>query len=433
VKLARSHRLLILGAIMFLALFVWARYRGRDGPWLFLLPLAIAGFTYLLMICELSRTPRISRPWIFAYIVLSFLWRVPFFLIPAGPRDDLHRYVWDGRMQRLGLNPYTAIPADPALALLHTPETRELNNPDVPSPYPAGAQLFFRAVTAIWESTVAFKLAFLACDLMIVFVLFSVLQQTGRAEHWVLAYAWHPLLATEVAGGGHLDVLGVLLLLLSLTALFRGWRAFAAVALGLAVAVKLLPVVVAPLFWRRIRMVHALLATLVVLLLYLPFLDPGSSPMRSLSTYIRRFRFNDPLFATIERWMSPQAAAGIAVIVGVSVAVWLRGRQETCSWEAWAWPMAMSLVFAPVVYPWYLLWLVPFLGARSTLPLTVWSLSILFTYFVWYLHGLGHPWKVPAWITFFEYGLVAASAAVALIQRALTTREAQSQPEVPYP
>ena len=53
-----------------------------------------------------------------------------------------------------------SFPSDPALAALHTPETRTLNNPDVPSPYPAGAQLFFRAVTAIHESIFALKVAF---------------------------------------------------------------------------------------------------------------------------------------------------------------------------------------------------------------------------------------------------------------------------------
>ena len=83
-------------------------------------------------------------------------------LAPPGPQDDVLRYVWDGRVQRPGYNPYTAIPSDPALAKLHTSETRELNNPDLPSPYPPGAYSFFRAITAIDESAFAFKVAF-AC------------------------------------------------------------------------------------------------------------------------------------------------------------------------------------------------------------------------------------------------------------------------------
>src|SRR5262249_51449063 len=161
-----------------------------------------------------------------------------FLRMPPGSDDDIHRYVWDGRVQRLGYNPYILVPNDPALAGLHTSETRTLNNPDVPSPYPPAAELLFRAVTAISESTFALKVAFLMCDLAIVLVLFDVLRRTGRAAHWVLAFAWHPLLAIEVAGSGHIDIVGVLLLLVSAAALGRSWRAIAAVAFGLAVAVK---------------------------------------------------------------------------------------------------------------------------------------------------------------------------------------------------
>ncbi len=122
-------------------------------------------------------------------------------------------------------------------------ETRTLNNPDVPSPYPAGAELFFRAVTAIHESTFALKVAFVVCDFAIVLVLLEILRRSRQGMHWVLAYAWHPLLATEVAGSGHIDIVGVLLLLVSFAALGRRWRAIAAVAFGLAIAVKLLPIV----------------------------------------------------------------------------------------------------------------------------------------------------------------------------------------------
>jgi hypothetical protein len=75
--------------------------------------------------------------------------------------------------------------------------------------------------------------------------------------------------------------------------------------------------------------------------------------------------------------------------------------------------MAASLIAAPVVYPWYLLWLVPFLESASTLPLLIWTLSIPVVFFVWYSHTLGHPWSVPGWILLLEYGPVIAAAAIA--------------------
>ena len=181
------------------------------------------------------------------------MWHIEFLRLPAGPDDDIHRYVWDGHLQRLGYNPYIVVPSDPAAKGLHTPETRNLNNPDLPSPYPAGAQLFFRAVTAIQESTFALKVAFVICEFAIVFVLLDVLRRTGKGTHLVLAFAWNPLLAIEVAGSGHIDIVGALLLVVSAAALVRRWRATAAVALGLAIAVKFLPAVLLPLYWKRVR------------------------------------------------------------------------------------------------------------------------------------------------------------------------------------
>jgi hypothetical protein len=299
---------------------------------------------------------------------------------------------------------------------LHTSETRTLNNPEVPSPYPAGAQLFFRAVTSIHESTFALKVAFAVCDLAIVFVLLDVLRSTGRGEQWALAFAWHPLLATEVAGSGHVDIVGVLLLLVSVAALMRRWRAVAALAFALAVAVKLLPIVLLPLYWKRLRVRDAALAAIALALLYVPFLDHGRIPLGSLGTYVQRFRFNDPVFAMLERVTSPQVVAALAAVAGLLVAIWMRTKSaegsSLASSDAFAWPMAASLLCAPVVYPWYLLWFLPFIRSIPTMPIAIWTISIIPTYYVWRLRAVGRPWVVPDWIMVLEYGSMAAAAAV---------------------
>jgi hypothetical protein len=408
-----SCRLYGLGTIMTAALIACARVPGPVGSPLYLLALGLAAVAYLFAIREFRRTEKYARHVIVVCLVMAAAWRIPFLLVKPGPDDDILRYVWDGRAQRLGHNPYTAIPSDPALASLHTDDTRRMNNPDVPSPYPAGAQLFFRFITAIDDSAFAFKIAFAACDLAIVVVLLAELRRLGHGEHWVLAYAWHPLLITCVAYNGHIDILGVLLLLISATALCRNRRTLAATMFAAAIAVKFLPVVLAPLYWRRVRIRDGLMAALLIVLLYTPFLQ-GPIPLGSLGTYVQRFRFNDPIFAAVDRVLRPQAAAGLAVCSGLLTAVWLRYRRAGASPDAWAWPMAASLVAAPVVYPWYLLWLVPFLQSASTLPLMIWTLSILAVFFVWYSHTLGHhPWSVPGWILLLEYGSVITVSAIA--------------------
>jgi len=417
VKLTPSHKLYALGAILLVALTICSRDFGRRGEPSFFIPLAVAGVAYLLVIRELFSTAEFPRRVIVFGLALSALWHFQFLRMPPGLDDDIHRYVWDGRVQRLGYNPYIVVPSDPVLASLHTSETRSLNNPEVPSPYPAGAQLFFRAVTSIHESMFAMKVAFVLCDLAIVFVLLDFLRRTRQAEHWILAFVWNPLLAIEVAGSGHVDILGVLLLLVSAASLVRRWRTVAALSFALAIAVKFLPIVLLPLYWKRVRIRDAALAAIIFVLLYVPFLNHGRIPIGSLGTYVQRFRFNDPVFATLERVALPQLLAALAVLVGFLAAIWMRRKSAEDSLDAFAWPMAASLFCAPVVYPWYLLWLMPFLRSISTVPLLVWTLSIIPTYYVWHLRIVGQQWLVPDWLMVLEYGSVAVVAVIIALRR----------------
>jgi hypothetical protein len=384
--------------------------------------LTLAGIAYLLAIREFFATPKFerndSRRAVVIGLVLAAMWHIEFLRVPAGADDDVHRYVWDGRLQRLGYNPYLIVPSDPAVKGLHTPATRNLNNPDLPSPYPAGAQLFFRAVTALQESTFALKVAFVVCEFAIVFVLLDLLRYTGQGAHLVLAFAWNPLLAVEVAGSGHIDIVGALLLLVSAAALVRRRRATAAVALGLAIAVKFLPVVLVPLYWKRVRIRDAALAAVVVALLYLPFLNHGGIPTGSLGTYVQTFRFNGPVFAALDQIAPPQLLVGLAVLVGLATAAWLRRAAPEWSPDVFAWPMAASLLCAPAIFPWYLLWLLPFLTSASTLLIIVWTVSIIPTYVQWHLRALGRPWgPLPGWVMLLEYGFLTIAAAILALRR----------------
>lgn len=386
--------------------------------------LAVAGIAYLLACGEIfrGRGARATQPFprrvVFFGLVLAGMWHVEFLRLPPGIDDDIHRYVWDGRLQRLGYNPYLVVPSDPSVRGLHTPETLTLNNPDLASPYPPGAQLFFRAVTSIHESTFALKLAFVLCSFAIVGVLLDILRRTDQGAHVVLAYAWNPLLAIEVAGSGHIDIVGTLLVVVSVAVLVRRWRAFAAVALGLAVAVKFLPIVLVPLYWKRVRIRDAVLGAAVVAALYIPFLHHGHVPIGSLGTYVQNFRFNGLVFAALAKVAPPPLLTALAVLAGFLTAAWLRRKVPELRPDIFAWPMAAALFFAPAVFPWYLLWLLPFLTSASTLVLIIWTVSVMPTYVQWHWRTLGHPWgALPGWVMFVEYGCVTIAAAAVAMRR----------------
>ena len=161
-----------------------------------------------------------------------------------------------------------------------------------------------------------------------------------------------------------------------------------------------------------------LLAAVIFSLLYLPFLDHGRIPIGSLGTYIHSFRFNDPVFAMLERVAAPQVVVALAGLVGSLIAAsGSEASRRHASAGAFAWPMAASLLCAPVVYPWYLLWLLPFVRSVATLPIIIWTVSIIPTYIIWHLRTLGRPWVLPGWIVLLEYGSVAITGAIILLRR----------------
>jgi alpha-1,6-mannosyltransferase len=409
-----ARALAACGVTIALAMLALAFVDARHRPVAFVAWALLGGAAYLVALHLLASFREGSTRAL--ALCLALCWRAPLFVQPPRLSTDVYRYVWDGRLQRLGEDPYRVVPDDPTAAHLHTPVTRRLNNGWVPTIYPPGAELFFRAVTAVEESARAMKGALVLCDALVALVVLRLLVVAGRSPWWVLAYAWNPLVALEGAGNGHVDVLGTLAVATAVWAVGRKRRTVAALAFAVAVGVKLVPIVLAPLLWRRIRVLDAVAGLAFLAVLYLPFVHDGSVPLGSLRAYLAEWRFNAPLFTALAPHAAPSTLAGLAVLAGLVVAAWARRRLPDDA-AAWAWPVAAALAFAPSVYPWYLLWFTPFLFAPGTRPLAVWTVAILPTYVALHLEDARGTWGVPWWVVTAEYGAVVLALAVTLKAR----------------
>lgn len=419
-----------VGGVATLAAFLGlAITQATLGSPLFFALVAVPYVVYGLLVRELltddtlsaGPDPRLPRLLV-AGLLLAVAFRVPLAFSPVGSDNDMVRYVYDGRLQRLGYNPFTVIPSDPAVAGTHTALTRLMPSRNAATPYPAAAQLFFRLVVTISEAPRAMKVAMLVCDLLTLAVLLAWLRSTRRSPWLVLVYAWNPLVILEIAHSGHIDALGALWIAIAAWMLSTGRGMRAAIAFVLAVASKLLPIVLVPLFWRRVRPRDAAVAALVLGALYFPFRSAGMLPLGALPNVVAFIRFNGPLFKTLAAQVTPQGAAAIAVLAGLAVAAWMRWRTTADDPAAWAWPMAVSLAAAPVVYPWYLLYFTPFLFTRAALPLLVWTYTAMPVYLVWHLSKDGYRWVVPVRVLWFEYGTVLV---VLIVQGLLKVRHDQ--------
>lgn len=398
------------------------------GAPLFFVAVAIAAAAYGAALYFVPRTAP-TRAVRVAVVLLTVAMRAAPAAVPAGGGSDMLRYLWDARAQRAGISPYVAVPSKPEFAHLHVPATWTMNNVNITSPYPPGAQLLFRAMTALHESTMAIKISLVLCDLAIAAVLARWLTSAGRNPLIAIAYAWNPLVVLEVAHSGHLDAAGALAVVIAAYALTRGRMAVSVIALAAGVAIKFLPLVLIPLYWKRVRLAHAALGIAIVGALYLLFMDfsRGTVPVGSVTNMVRGFRFNGPVFKAIAVAGGPWVAAGAGVAAGLLCALLIRRSRFSNDPAAWAWPMAAALICSPVLYPWYLLWVAPFFISALTAPLIVWSILILPVYIVWYTLMVSGPWAVPLWLGVIEYGgLLAAMVWTARAVRAREFRDFES-------
>jgi hypothetical protein len=406
------------GAAVVAALAALAITEAPLGTPLFFALAAVPAVVYGLLLRRLFTAPPAEADRLLRIaLLLAIAFRVPPALAPVGADNDMVRYMYDGRLQRLGVNPFIVLPADPEFAWTHSDLTRRMSSPSLHAhtPYPAAAQLFFRLVVTVRETPRAMKFALVICDLLTIWVLVTWLRQTNRTPWLALAYAWNPLVILEVAHSGHIDALGALWIAIAAWMLTTGRTMRAAVAFVIAIASKLLPIVLVPLLWKRIRVRDAAAGALVWVLLYLPFRSAGAMPLGAVPNVVAFIRFNGPLFKGLLLLVSPQGAAAIAVMAGFGLAAWMRFTRPADDPAAWAWPMAVSLAAAPVIYPWYLLYFTPFLFTPATLPLVAWTYTALPVYIVWYLSALGHRWIVPTLVLWIEFGTILAVLAIQLI------------------
>ena len=145
---------------------------------------------------------------------------IPVQLDPPRLSTDIYRYIWDGRVQAAGINPYLYLPVDPRLAKLCDEAIYpNINRKEYAHTiYPPVAQLFFFALTRITQSVTGFKACLVVIDLITVGLVAAALRAVGQPAERVIAYAWHPLPIVEFGASGHIDALMICFIALALLA-----------------------------------------------------------------------------------------------------------------------------------------------------------------------------------------------------------------------
>lgn len=287
--------------------------------------------------------------------------------------SDLHRYPWDGRVQRSGESPYRYAPADPALNELKDGRIHpRINRPWARTVYPPGSQLVFAVLPYDIDGV---RLFMIACDLLTMLLLVRLLRARGLDPSRLVLYAWAPLVVFEVGNNGHVEAAMLPLLIAAALALADGRGAHgrrSGLLLGAATAMKLYPALLLAALrprdsWRALPWLLAPVA-----LLYAAYgASVGPKVLGFLPEYVGSAEdHNIGLRRLLEGGLGaalPGLAHTRAIAFGLCVAGLCGGaaviwrRDLPLEQKALALTGLYLVTLPTALHPWYALWLVPWL------------------------------------------------------------------------
>jgi alpha-1,6-mannosyltransferase len=338
------------------------------------LPLALAQSAVYLVAVWAVWGGGSSRRLIFGIAAIALLMRVPLVFLPPYLSSDVYRYVWDGRVQAAGINPYRYVPGDPHLEALRDPDIfPEINRARTAvTIYPPVAESIFLAVTRVNASVSTMKAAMVGFEIVTFVLLVRLLAAAELPTGRVAVYAWHPLPLWEFAGNGHIDAALIALVVAALWAARHRHAVLAGVFLAGATLTKFYPAVLLPALYRRWGWTMPAAFVAALMLAYLPYLGVGWQVLGFLPSYVGEEGFDAggtgffllglvreiPPFAAVSGRTYAIAAAAVLLALSASILLARDGRYSPFTAAA-----VLATTFMVIVsphYPWYFTWLIVF-------------------------------------------------------------------------
>lgn len=395
----------------------------------------IAGFVMLLLVglaVVLLWPLESSRRWQAAALLgLALGARLALISHPAD--SDINRYMWEGRLIRAGESPYAHVASAPEWQHLRDRYWQGMNQKGLRTIYPPLAQGVFAAVGGIWYHPVALKLLFIAFDVAVVGLLIALLSARAMPLRLAGLYAFNPVPLIGFAGEGHSDAMLLFFVLLAVWLRERQRPAWSWVALALAVQMKLVAVVLAPVFARRGGWRTAWVGAIIALLPLVVWIDDLPAWMEGVRHFGGDLAFNGSVHALAWNLLGDRPSAVTLC------AAWLIG------WMVWVallhrdiargvfWIFGGLIVLAPTVHYWYLSWALVFLPLFPSVAWMTLSGTMALYFLVQSNVLAGQGWGLPTWaqITIWTlFGAVLAREATIALRALLEGRRRAPFPPV---
>jgi hypothetical protein len=328
-----------------------------------------ASALYLIMSAALSGTA-LSQKNLWILIILAVFIRIIFLSMAPVGSSDAYRYIWDGKVQAHGINPYQYTALDERLNFLHSATLPSaMNHAELKTIYfPFTQWIFFLCYEMSGEAIWGIKLALLLAECLTMTGLWLMLRRFGASPKFILLYALCPLPIIQFAVDAHIDAIGISLLICFFYFFFSQKRTAAYVLLGLSMSVKPVGLALLPAllvfekgFAKKLTAVS--IPLLIVGIQFVPYLFT-SNPFEALFSFTKNWTFNGLIFETLDLYFRDnQVARTVCAGLFFLALVFLNMNRLQLN-DVIYFSILGLMILSPVVHPWYICWiasLLPFL------------------------------------------------------------------------
>ncbi len=347
--------------------------------------------------------------------------------------NDFYRFLWDGELTTRGINPFDFRPSE---LLGHNMVQSsqymqelyvgigEMSQQNY-SCYPPLSQLYFIVATVFSDSiifnTIILKLLIVGTEIIGAIYLMRLLKLFSIDINRMWLLFLNPLCIIECTGNAHFEGVMLSFLFIAFYHIFQSKLTLASLFYGIAIQIKLIPLMLLPFFYRFLAIKKALFfySLTIVITLGSGFIQLNSHNienfLESLRLYFQVFEFNSFVLYhhlqlgmvetgwNMTRYYGPQLSR---IAVGIIFTLALYGQIN--DWQKLFKRMTLAffvyLLLSSTLHPWYILPLLAlslFTEYRFAL---VWSFAVFFSYIFYAYNDSNAFWM--RFVVNMEYLLV---------------------------
>jgi alpha-1,6-mannosyltransferase len=321
----------------------------------------LSSLIYLVIVIVLLKTD-LSKIQTISVLLIFFLIKIFFISVEPIGSDDYYRYLWDGKVQANGINPYIYAPDDHTLIPLHSELLPEkVSYPKIRTIYfPVSQFLFTLAYIASGENATGLKIILLFAELLLLISLYYLFKRFSIELKYILVYAVLPLVFFQFFIDAHVDLTGAALMIASVTLYFYDKKFLSYILLGLSISVKPTGLLLIPfLFQNEQKVLNKLklvfIPIFVFILTFLPYVFTAT-PYESIINFTAKWTFNGMIYNILDIFLSNNLTirliCGILFLI-VFIFLFL---SKISSLKKIYLSLFLLMIFSPVVHPWYLIW-----------------------------------------------------------------------------